>query len=70
MLSNEAYRFENIFCLFANSTFQSLREVDQDQFTSENNLKKLWRKSDIALKSIEDIKDKYLAEYSLHGKTD
>lgn len=45
-MSNEAYRFENIFCLFANSTFQSLKEVDQDQFTSENNLKKPWRKSD------------------------
>lgn len=69
-MSNKAYRFENIFCLFVNSTFQSLKEVDQDQFTSENNLKKLWRKSDIALKSIDDIKDKYLAEYSLHRKTD
>ena len=35
--------------------------------------KTIWRNRDekvTALKSIEDIKDKYLAEYSLHRKTD
>ena len=58
------------FLFVCEFNIQSLKEVNQDQFTSENNLKKPWRKSDITLKSIEDIRDKYLAEYSLHRKTD